>query len=59
MEDHDTCICIFGELIGQDRRYTLKNQGDVNIAFLYEQRDVGRKKASTMSANFFISSVKF
>ena len=41
MKDYDTCICIFGELI---RQYTLKNQGDVNIAFLYEQSDICRKK---------------
>ena len=47
MKDHDTCVCIFSELNGQDRQYTLKNQGDVNIAFLYEQRDVCRKKVST------------
>ena len=37
MEDYDTCVYIFIELIGQRRQYTLKNQGNVDIAFLHEQ----------------------
>ena len=59
MKDYDTWVYIFSELIGQSGQITLKNQGEMNIAFLHEQGNVCRKKVPTSPANVFPARIFF
>ena len=59
MKDQDTLVYIFGELIGLYRQYTLQNKGDINIAFLYEQSGVCRKKVNMSPVNIFLASTSW